>query len=92
VALSIPVVAFPISLGATVAPEPGQPVLVVAPPWSGGAAEIVERASGREIYPTRAPLAVMAVFDDPSQLETAGAWLVLDGRRVAAICGIELGG
>lgn len=85
-----PLLAMPVALGALQAPRPGEPVLVVAAPWSDGAGEVVARASGREIYPVRAPMAALAIFEDPTLLNAAGAWLVLDGRRIAELCGVTL--
>lgn len=70
--------------------QAGQPVLVVAPPWSGGAAAVVARAGGRIIGPEVTPMAVFAVFDAPlplADLRRFGSWAVADGRRLAAICG-----
>lgn len=70
--------------------QAGQPVLVVAPPWAGGAAGVVTRAGGRVIGPEVAPMAVFAVFDAPfplSDLRLAGSWAVADARRLAALCG-----
>ncbi|WP_094023590.1 hypothetical protein [Maliponia aquimaris] len=70
--------------------QAGQPVLVVAPPWAGGAAGVVARAGGRIVGPQVAPLAVFAVFEPPlplSDLRRAGSWAVADARRLAALCG-----
>ena len=39
-----------------------------------------------------APLGVLAYSDDPAfadNLRAAGAWAVLDGRRIAALCGAD---
>ena len=77
------------ALGLDRAPAPGAPVLVVAPPWGGGAAEVVRRAGGREISPARAPFAVLAVLDGADAaraMRSAGAWFVLDAARVARLC------
>lgn len=68
---------------------PGAPVLAVAPPWADLPA-IAEEAGGRPIGPFAAPFAMLAVGSDPSfpaRLRAAGAWLALDGRRVAQLCG-----
>lgn len=72
-------------------PVLGQPVLVVAPPWSGGAAAVIARADGLPIGPEGAPFASLSANTDPAyvtQLQTAGAWLVLDGSVIAEICNI----
>ncbi|CUH77465.1 hypothetical protein [Tropicibacter naphthalenivorans] len=67
-------------------------VLVVGPPWSGGAAALVERTGGRLVGPVQAPFAALAQFDGvlpDAQLRAMGAWAVTDGQRIALICGIE---
>jgi hypothetical protein len=68
--------------------EPGAPVLVLAAPWRDPAA-LVEAAGGRVIALAEAPLATLGVFPDAAALERVGAraWAV-DGRRVAAFCGV----
>ncbi len=75
------------SAGAFTPPRAGAPVLVIAPPWSGGAAAILDRAGGREISPMRAPFAVLGVFEAsvPSRLD--GAWAVWDAGLLARLCG-----
>jgi hypothetical protein len=68
----------------------GEPVLVLAPPWNGGASAIVADAGGRVIGPTQAPFAVLAVFDAVKSMDTLrldGSWGVFDGRRIALACG-----
>lgn len=55
--------------------------------------EILRRAGGRPIGPTRAPIAVLAVAVSqpesfPGRLRMEGAWLVLDGAIAAQICGV----
>jgi len=55
--------------------------------------DILRRAGGRPIGPTRAPFALLAVANDhpedfPDRLKTEGAWLVLDGAIAAQLCGV----
>lgn len=64
--------------------------LVVGP--MNGLPDILQRAGGRPIGPTRAPIAVLAVADThpadfPDRLRAEGAWLVLDGTIAAQLCG-----
>ncbi|MBF9036334.1 hypothetical protein HKCCE2091_19005 [Rhodobacterales bacterium HKCCE2091] len=81
-------VAAPVfGLTASAAPRAGAPVLVVAPPWSGGPAAVIDRSGGREIGPARAPFAAVAMLDDPALARAAGAWAVLDAAALAALCG-----
>ncbi|MEJ6394936.1 hypothetical protein V8J82_16850 [Gymnodinialimonas sp. 2305UL16-5] len=77
----------------TMPAQAGEVVLVIAPPWSetGGAAEIVAALSGRFVGPVEAPFGVLAVLDAPDLAREYGAWLVLDGRLVAQICGLRPG-
>jgi hypothetical protein len=64
-------------------------MLVVAPPWGGGAAAVVERAGARLVGPSEAPFSVVASGVGAGALWAAGAWAVLDARRLAEICGWE---
>lgn len=69
------------------APRAGDPVVVVGPDPEA----IVARAGGMALGPSRAPLGILAVAPDrgyADRLDAAGAWLVLDGRALAALCGI----
>jgi len=69
------------------APEEGHgPVLVVAPPWSGGAASIVLSARGRLVGPAAAPFSVLAADVSPAALRAAGAWLILNPKVLDALC------
>lgn len=65
--------------------------LVVGP--VNGLPDILRRAGGRPIGPTRAPLAMLAVAEShpesfSERLRNEGAWLVLDGAIAAQICGV----
>ncbi len=84
--------ALPVSLLFSARPVAGAPVLVVAPPWgaAGDAAQIVQTERGRLIGPVQASFAVLALVDDPARLSRAGAWAVLDGRRIARLCGFAM--
>ncbi len=65
------------------------PVLVIAG-WGGAAQAHVAAAGGRVIGPARAPFGLIAASADPGfadALRARGAWAVLDGGRIAALCG-----
>ncbi|MEC9432582.1 MAG: hypothetical protein VYD87_06730 [Pseudomonadota bacterium] len=67
----------------------GGPVLAVAPPWRDLDA-IADRAGGRLVGPVQAPFAAFAAGDAPGfddRLVAAGAWLVLDAKRLVQLCG-----
>lgn len=71
-------------------PVSGQPVLVITAPWGSTAEELIALAGGVPVGPVSAPIAIMATSDEVAfvmRLKQAGAWLVLDGQRLAAICG-----
>ena len=68
----------------------GIPVLIVAPPWSGGAEALALATGARPLGPVRAPFGALAVYDGPvpvARLRALGAWAVRDARRVGALCG-----
>lgn len=76
------------ALGA--APEVGAPVLVIAPPWSGGAGAVIAQAGGRPIGPAAASFGALALFDGAApvaELRALGAWSVRDARAMASLCG-----
>jgi len=71
------------------APEAGGVLLVVAP--AAQARALVARAGGAEVAPVSAPFAILATSGDAdfaARLRRAGAWLVLDGRAIARLCGV----
>jgi hypothetical protein len=69
--------------------EPGAPVLVLTAPWRD-AAGLVEAAGGRVIALDDAPLATLGVFPDAAALgRVQDLALALDGRRAAALCGVD---
>ncbi len=90
--VAIAVLAMPLSIVMGKRPEPGEVALVIAPPWTsvGGAAGVVRAAGGQEIGPMRAPFAVLAILEAPEAALRHGAWLILDGRVLAMICGVSL--
>ncbi len=64
----------------------GGPVLVIAPPWAGTAADVVRRAGGAPVGPVSAPFGALAVFDSAAPVDrllALGAWTVRD----ASLCG-----
>jgi hypothetical protein len=54
---------------------------------------IVRNSGGRVIGPASAPLASLAVSDDPEfieRLRSFGTFMVLDGRSIAQLCGASI--
>ncbi len=65
-------------------------VLVLAPPWADRGT-IIEASGGAPVGLADAPLGTLAASPAPDfaeKLRARGAWLVIDGRPLAAICGI----
>ncbi|MDW3183269.1 MAG: hypothetical protein R8F89_14905 [Roseobacter sp.] len=72
-------------------PVPGEVVLVIGP----GSAErqvMIAAAGGRVLGPAEARFGVLALSEEDgfaASLLAQGAWFVVDGRRVAFLCGVE---
>lgn len=82
--------AGPLALLASSTPVPGQPVLVIVAPWATNVENTISAAQGDSFGPVNAPMAAFATSDDPEfiqKLHQAGAWAVIDGKTLAAICG-----
>ncbi|MGH1368326.1 MAG: hypothetical protein ACRBCL_06885 [Maritimibacter sp.] len=89
--LILPLLALPVMIIAGTGPLPAGPVLVVSP-WGAKAKSNIEMAGGRIIGPETAPFGIFAASDDPqfsTRLRASGAWAVLNGARLAAICGVK---
>ncbi|OIQ33115.1 MAG: hypothetical protein BM562_01680 [Alphaproteobacteria bacterium MedPE-SWcel] len=74
-------------LGAPIA-VPGEPALVVAPPWKPSV-DIVVSSDVPELATARSPLGVLVVIPDAQALRRLfenGAWFVIDGKRIAQLC------
>ena len=75
-----------------VAPAPdGDLALVIAPPWVD-IDTVIAGSGGGLVGPVQAPFATLARFETDvpvHRLKGHGAWAVLDGRRIALICGVE---
>ncbi|MEM9797617.1 MAG: hypothetical protein AAF919_14085 [Pseudomonadota bacterium] len=77
------------------APQGDDPVrLVLLPPWMDRD-EMLRQSGAWQVGPFAAPFAVLATTDQASRpmaidqrLRTAGAWTVLDGSFLAALCGV----
>ncbi|WP_424932467.1 hypothetical protein [Amaricoccus macauensis] len=85
------VLAGPILAVSQSAPMPGEVVVVAVPPWAPSPEDLVARAGGHMVGPERTAVAALAVSEDPAFPDTLrglGAWLVLDGRSLANICGV----
>lgn len=79
-------------LAALANPAPGDLRFVLHPPWLD-AADLVENAGGDVFGPERSLIGVFAVpnsADFDQKARRSGAWLLLDGRRLAQICGYAL--
>lgn len=79
-----------ITLGAA-SPDPGSIVLVISG-WGDASRARVEHAGGALFGPIDAPFGVFAFSDDPdfaANLRAAGAWAIVDGKKLAAICGAQ---
>lgn len=83
------VATIPVTLSMSGPAKAGRPALVVVPPWTGDPARIIAEARGREIGLRAAPMARLAVFENPSLAVAAGAWAVLDAEALASICGFR---
>jgi hypothetical protein len=69
-------------------PSEGAPLLVLSAPWAD-VHPLVSASGGRSIGPTSAVFGTLAISDEASfaaDLKSAGAWTVLDGRRMAVLC------
>jgi hypothetical protein len=84
------------ALAIALAPPPGDgPVLVLAGPWSDGAAAIIHASGGDVLGPRDTAFAAFAAppSDDPgfaARLLSLGAFRVIDGGALAALCGVEI--
>ncbi len=82
-------VSAPAGMAMSELPEPGEPVLVIAAPWVD-IAGVVHAMGGVLLGPQLAPMAALMATegdDVTARARAAGAWFVMDGRFVAAICG-----
>lgn len=69
----------------------GGMLLVVTPPWTNSLT-VIQDAGGRPIGPERSLLGRLATSDTQDfadRLRSAGAWMILDGQAVSALCGWE---
>ena len=72
-------------------PVPGEAVLVIGP-GTAARAEMIEAAGGRVRGPEDARFGALALSDNDdfaAALLERGAWFVVDGRRVAFLCGVD---
>ncbi|GAA4224046.1 hypothetical protein [Sagittula marina] len=86
-----PLIVAPV-LALTGRPDQAETAFLVIGPMNG-LPEILRRAGGHSIGPTRAPLALLAVAATqpdsfPERLRAEGAWLVIDGTIAAQLCGV----
>lgn len=94
--LQIVVIVLGLALGGPVAALLSLPavdhglVLVISPPWADRDGQIA-RAGGRGLGPGASLMGSLAQADSPGfgpRLRAAGPFLVLDGRRLASLCGV----
>ncbi|MBW4710327.1 hypothetical protein KX928_21265 [Roseobacter sp. YSTF-M11] len=88
--LIVAAVAGPVLALLSSPPTPGDVALVIAPPWAERE-QIVTRAGGRVVGPATAIFGTLAISADPdfkSALLSEGAWVIVDGRSVAYLCGV----
>lgn len=93
-ALSAMFLSGPVLAIAGAAPSPGSILLVVTPPGLS-VAVVAARAGARPVDPFDAFMGGLVAAEEgraspdlAAALREAGAWLVLDGSRLAAICGV----
>jgi len=81
----------PILALATAKPQAGEILLVVGPDPVFLQAAVVN-AGGRLIGPELARFGMLVIAESEqftSEILKQGAWIILDGRRLAHICGVE---
>lgn len=87
----VAIIASPLIVVLSAKAPDSAPVLVIAP-WGAATETQIVLAGGQLVGPLRAPLAALARSDNPdfgAALRLAGAWAVIDGGRIAALCGAE---
>ena len=91
IALSITLFVLSGPLLALLAAPPGDgPILVIAP-GEAHREGMVRQAGGQVLGPVQGLLGTLAISQDPDfpkHLRDSGAWFVVDGRSVAALCGV----
>lgn len=90
--LTVALLAGPAIVLANAKPVPGEIVLVISPNERGRAA-LIQQSGGRILGPETALLGALAISDNPDfpdTLKSDGAWLVLDGRQFALLCGVAI--
>ncbi|MBE3639377.1 hypothetical protein [Mangrovicoccus algicola] len=86
------IAAPPILAMAMAMPQSGRPVLVISGLAGADRHRLVAESGGYPLGPRHPPLAILAASQDPAfarRLRAAGAWLVLDAGRLAALCGVR---
>ena len=84
-------IAGPLVVALSGAPQEDDLVLVLAPD-AQGRAHMIHEAGGRVIGPEQAIFGSFAVSDDPEfipSLKASGAWFVVNGQRIAQLCGVD---
>lgn len=82
----------PVFALANAKPQVGEIVLVVGPDPAAHHISVHE-IGGRVLGPEYSRFGVFAISEEPgfaAALLAQGVWIVLDGRRMAALCGIEI--
>lgn len=92
VVMFVIVLSGPFALAINTPPNGDDLRLVIVPPWRSAQA-LIQAAGGTPIGPSTAPFAAFAKPNAPDfdqQVRLGGAWGVLDGVRLARICGVSL--
>lgn len=79
-----------LALGTHVADRDDDLVLVLANPFGPPVETIISQANLTEIYPERAPFGGFAAIsgpEDAEKLRASGAFFLLSGERILALCG-----
>ena len=70
-------------------PVVGEIVLVIAPPLGTPIGHILAQSNLQDIYPARAPICAFVHLDSNESYDRLlknGAWLVMSGERILALC------
>lgn len=80
----------PVLAVANAQPVTGSVSLVIGSPWKSSM-DIITETDGQLVGPYSLRIGALAASDDPefiNDLKSAGAWFILDGDRLAQMCGV----
>ena len=84
-------IAGPLIVALSSVPQESDLVLVLAPDVQVRE-NMIREAGGRLVGPEQAVFGSFAVSDDPefvTSLKASGAWFVVNGQRIALLCGVD---